>query len=236
MKKSYLTLRTLVIFLSVMLIGFLLTACATGVSCVKLYDPLTYKSEGEEGIAYADVAEIKPITNGKIKLAIKKIEDKRPDITCIGVKKNTWGMKMGKVDVEKDIVFMELFKKHLIDTFELAGYEIVPIKSCDINSSTEKEDVKALIKAEIRSFWVEFMPGVFVVDAESDVIFEVILIDPKTNYEIWEEIFRGKGKVSSGLAVTRGMFEESINLAYAEAMKKFYKTISDNKIKDMLRK
>jgi hypothetical protein len=64
------------------------------------------------------------------------------------------------------------------------------------------------------------MPGFFVVDAESDGNFEVRLKDIE-NREIWEEPFREKGKISSGLAVTKSMFEESINMAYAEAMKKF---------------
>ena len=91
------------------------------------------------------------------------------------------------------------------------------------------------MEAEIRTFWVEFMPGVFVVDAASDVIFEVRFIDFQTNREIWGDTFRGKGNVSSGIAVTKDMFEKSINAAYAEAMKSLYTTISDEKIKGVLK-
>jgi hypothetical protein len=75
-------------------------------------------------------------------------------------------------------------------------------------------------------------PGVFVVDAESDVIFEIKFSEPSTNQEVWSETFKGHGKVS-GIAVTRGMYEESINMAYSEAMKNFYRTISDEKLRNM---
>jgi hypothetical protein len=46
-------------------------------------------------------------------------------------------------------------------------------------------------------------------------------------------MFRGKGIVS-GIAVTRDMFEKSINMAYAEAMRSLYTTISDEKTKRVL--
>jgi hypothetical protein len=216
--------------LGLIFIGISLTACALGVDRVKLYDPLTYKPVQEEGakVAYADVQEIKPIAGEKIKVVIKGVRDNRPDITRIGVKKNAYGMAMGSVDVEKDVVFLELFTKNLINCFELAGYEAIPIKKFEATPTIDKEKAKAFIESEIRTFWVEFIPGFFVVDAASNVIFEIRLFEPETNREIWSETFRGKGKVS-GMAVTRAMFERSINLAYTEAMRSFYKTISDEK-------
>jgi hypothetical protein len=82
---------------------------------------------------------------------------------------------------------------------------------------------------------VEFMPGFWTVDAASNVIFEVRLFEPETNREIWSDIFRGQGKVS-GMAVTRGMYEKSINIAYAEAMRNFYRAISDERMKNIFRK
>ncbi len=88
----------------------------------------------------------------------------------------------------------------------------------------------AFVDADVRAFWTEFMPGFFVVDAASDVVFEVKLSRPDSTREIWSDTFRGKGKVS-GMAVTRGMFEESLNLAYSEAMKNLYKEISEDKMR-----
>jgi hypothetical protein len=220
-----------------MVIGVSLMACAFGTDRVKLYDPLTYKPVPEEGVkaAYADVQDIKPITGEKIRMVIKGIRDNRPDISIIGAKKNTYGMTTGKVDVEEGVVFLDLFTKNLINCFELAGYEVIPAKVFEATSQIDKGNVKASINTEIRTFWVEFMPGFWTVDAASNVIFEVRLFEPETTREIWSEIFRGQGKVS-GMAVTRGMFEKSINIAYAEAMRNFYKAISDRKFRNMFEK
>ena len=218
-----------------LVIMFFFTACATGVSRVKLYEPLEYKPAKEETVkeAQASNSEIKSLNSQKIKIAINKIRDNRQDISCIGAKKNAYGMKMGKVDVEEGFIFIDLFKQHLIDSFQKAGYEIVPLRASSLTPSDNKDDVRAIVDAEVRSFWVEFMPGFFVVDAESDVNFEVRLKDIG-NKEIWDETFIGKGKVSSGLGITRSMFEESINMAYSEAMKTFYKTISDDNVRKLL--
>lgn len=237
MSKNSEVARTSWNLLSLIFIGILLSACAFGTDRVKLYDPLTYKPVPEEGVkvTYADVPDIKPITGEKIRMVIKKIRDNRPDISRIGAKKNTYGMVTGTVDVEEGVIFLDLFTKNLINCFELAGYEVTLIKKFEATPPIDKDNIKALIDAEIRTFWVEFMPGFWTVDAASNVIFEIRLFEPETNREIWSEIFRGQGKVS-GMAVTRGMFEKSINIAYAETMRNFYKAISDEKMRNMLKK
>lgn len=223
--------------LSLMLISVSLLACAFGTDRVRLYDPLTYKPISEGGVkqAYADVPDIKPMTGEKIQIAIRRVRDNRPDISKIGAKKNSYGMTTGRVDVEEGVVFLDLFTRNLINCFELAGYKVIPVRKFEATPPIDKDNVKASIDAEIRTFWVEFMPGFWSVDAASNVIFEVRLFEPETNREIWSEIFRGQGKVS-GMAVTRGMFEKSINIAYAEAMRSFYTAISEEKIKNFLKK
>jgi len=228
--KKHQILKRLRNLFGLIIIAIFLMGCALGTDRVKLYDPLTYKPVAEEGVkaAYADVPDIKPTTGEKIRLVIKKIRDNRPDISKIGAKKNTYGMTTGKVDVEEGVVFLDLFTKNLISCFELAGYEVISIKKIEATSPIDKENVKGSIDADIRIFWVEFMPGFWTVDAASNVIFEIRLFEPETNREIWSETFRGQGKVS-GMAVTRGMYEKSINIAYAEAMRNFYKAISDEK-------
>ncbi len=222
---------------SLFLVSILVGACAFGTDRVKLYDPLTYKPPAEEGVkaAQADVPEVRPVTGEKIDLVLKRIRDNRLDISKIGVKKNGYGMETGKVDVESGIVFIDLFTKNFVDCFELAGYQITPLKKYDVSSSTDKERIKGVIEAEIRTFWTAPMPGFFTVDAAGDVIFEVRLFEPETNREIWTEMFRGKG-VASGVAVTRGMYEKSINIAYSEAMKSLYRAISDETVRNMLKK
>jgi hypothetical protein len=219
-------------------ISILLSACAFGTDRVKLFDPLTYKPGTEEGgtkVANAAVQEIKPVGGEKINLVMKRIRDNRLDISKIGSKKNSYGMETGKVDVESGIVFIDLFTKNFVDCLEMAGYQITPLKKYDASSPAEKGRVKGLVEAEIRTFWTTMMPGFFTVDAAGDVIFEVRLYEPETNKEIWSEMFRGKG-VASGVAVTQGMYEKSINMAYSEAMKNFYHAISDEKIRNMLTK
>lgn len=212
------------------------TACALGVDRVKLYDPLTHKPDKEEaGVAYADVPIVTPISSEKIKIAIN-VRDIRFDISSIGVKKNANGVPMGKVDVEEGVIFLDLFKKHLANAFQLAGYEIVSIKSYDVSSAIKEENVKAFVVVDIRIFSVEFMPGFFTVDALSNVVLEVTLKKPEAGRDVWSGMFRGQGKVSSGFAITRDHYEESINLAYAEAMRKLYGTISDEKIRNMFKK
>jgi len=214
-----------------MMFGICFTGCATGVDHVKLYDPLTYQVPKNTGadVAYdAAIQDVKPETSERMKLAIRKVRDTRLDISSIGVKKNTYGMAMGKIDVEESVNLLNLFKKNLINCLELAGYEVV-----DASQTREKIGSEPSVDVDIRMFWVEFMPGFFVVDAASNVIFEMRLIDSQTNQEIWSDTFRGKGKVSSGFAVTKDMFEQSINIAYAEAMKSLYVAIADGKLKNL---
>ncbi|MCW1299549.1 MAG: hypothetical protein QXD02_04490 [Candidatus Parvarchaeum sp.] len=124
--QSVLQIKPLFIKFILLFLMCFFTACATGVSHVKLYDPLTYKSEKEKGVGSVYASIHQQLSSKNIKLAMNKVKDNRPDITCIGVKKNTYGMKMGKVDVEEGVVFIDLFKKNLINVFELAGYEIIP--------------------------------------------------------------------------------------------------------------
>ncbi len=213
----------------------LLSACAFGTDRVKLHDPLAYNPGEGAGIKAANADEVKPVAGEKVNLVLKRMRDNRTDISKIGAKKNTYGMETGKVDVEEGVVFMDLFAKHFVNCLELAGYEVIPLKTFDLASQADKEKAKGFVEAEIRTFWTTFMPGFFAVDAVGDVIFEVRLFDPETNKEIWSEMFRGKGTVS-GMAVTRGMYEKSINIAYSEAMKNLYNAISDDKIKGMLKK
>ncbi len=217
--------------------GFTLTACAFGTDYVRLYDPLTYKPPQEEGIrvAHAEIKEPRPMPGEKIRLVIKKVDDRRPDRTRIGAKKNTYGMETGSVDVEKGVVFQDLFTQNLINCFNWAGYEVIPLGRYEGLSSSEKEMIKGFIEAEIKLFWVTFVPGFAVVDAASNVNFSVRLFEPEANREIWTGNFHGKGKVS-GMAVTRAMYEKSINIAYAEAIRNLWVAISDEEFKKLLKK
>ncbi len=221
----------------VMCVSILLGGCAMGVDRVKLYDPLEYTPSEREGgsLAYADVPEIKPVTGEKIPIAIKKIRDSRPDISKIGVKKNTYGIVMGKVDVKKGVIFLDVFTKNLINSLELAGYEVTSEKDFRSIPTLNLDKFAALLEADVRTFWVEFSPGFWAVSADSDAIFEVRLYEPETNREIWSETFRGKGK-SPGLVITQRGFESSINQAYSKAMKSFFKTISDEELRNKLKK
>ncbi len=70
------------------------------------------------------------------------MDDKRPDPSRIGAKKNTYGMETGSVNVEKGVSFQEVFSKNLMNCFEWAGYEVIPIKKYEDLSSQEKEKIK----------------------------------------------------------------------------------------------
>jgi hypothetical protein len=93
------------------LLSFLLVGCATGVDRVKLYDPLKYDptKDAASSVAYASVPPERTLVAEKIPLILGRVRDNRPDIASIGVKKNGWGMIMGKVDVEEQVNFVDLF-------------------------------------------------------------------------------------------------------------------------------
>ncbi len=222
--------------LCIIILGLFVISCAFGTDRVKLHDPLTYAPGQKEmtSTAIAAPMDSKPAQGDLIQVALERVRDVRSDISRIGAKKNSYGMPTGNVDVEEGVIFLDLFTKNLTMCFESAGYKVISMKEYETISPVDREKVKAHIDTEIRNFWVEFMPGFFTVDAASNVIFEVRLHDPTTNREIWNETFRGKGKVS-GLAVTRGMFEESINIAYSEAMRQFRSTLAEEKTRGMLK-
>lgn len=214
-----------VLFLCVGLLAMNFVGCAVGVDRVKLLDPMKYSLVKKDApITEAPIVQVekKPVT-----IEFERVRDNRTDISCIGVKKNSHGIPMGRVELIQGVVLVDEFKKHLIDAFSMAGFEQVAQQPTQSNDSTEPQQVvvakkKVYIEAEIRTFWVEFMPGAFVVDALGNVIFEVRIFDSETRKEILSEMFRGTGKVSS-VIVTRAMFEESINIAYAQAMQQMYR-------------
>jgi len=222
--------------LCIVILGLLVISCAFGTDRVKLHDPMTYAPEkkGTTGTAVAAPMDSKPAQGDLIQMALERVRDNRSDISRIGVKKNSYGTPTGSVDVEEGVIFLDLFTKNLTTCFESAGYKVISLKEYETISPVDREKVKAHIETEVRNFWVEFMPGLFVVDAASNVIFEVRLHDPMTNKEIWSETFRGNGKVS-GMAVTRGMFEESINIAYSQAMRQLRSTLAEEKTRGMFK-
>lgn len=83
--------------ISLIAVGYFLTACAFGTDYVKLYDPLTYKPTIEEGtrVAYAEVKEVTPILGERIWVVIKKVDDKRPDPSRIEQRKTLMGWRQG---------------------------------------------------------------------------------------------------------------------------------------------
>ena len=216
-----------------LLLSILLAACTHR---VKLYDPLTYGGGEKEGtpVAQAGFQEPKPIPAEKIRMVIKKAKDLRLDITKIG----DAGF-LEPVEVKKGVVLSGVFTKDLMNCFELAGYEVIPVDTFEAASSVDREKVKAWIEPEIMRFWVEFRLSdqalrqlLNLREAGADVMFQVRLYGPDRKREIWSQIFEGKGNSSRAFR----SLERGINSAYAEAMKGLYKAISDQKIRDLLQK
>ncbi len=217
--------------------GVILSACARGTDRVRLHDPMAYKPGTEEGIraTHADTPEVRSLVGERISLVLKRVRDNRRDISKIGTTKNSYGMETGNVEVEEGVVFVDVFTQNFINCLELAGYEVTPLKQYDASSRIDKEKAKGLVEGEIRTFWTTFVPGIFSVDAVGEVMFEVRVYEPGTNREIWSKTFRGKA-IAAGIAGTRGMYEESINLAYSQAMKSLYNSISGEELRKMLKK
>ncbi len=193
--------------------------CAMGVDRVQLLDPMKYSLVKKD----APVTEppIVQVEKKPIEVVFEKVRDNRTDISCIGVKKNSYGIPMGRVELVQGVVLVDEFKKNLIDAFALAGFEQMNTHTVSETTEGNVQPKNVVVDAEIRTFWVEFMPGLFVVDALGNVIFEVRIYDRETHRELMSEMFRGTAKVS-GAFVTRGMFEKSINEAYAHAMQQMY--------------
>jgi len=216
-----------------LLLSILLAACTHR---VKLYDPLTYGPGRKEGtqVAQTGFQETRSIPAEKIRMVIKKAKDLRLDIKKIG----DAGF-LEPVEVEKGVVLSDVFTKNLMNCFELAGYEVIPIDTFEAASSVDREKVKAWIEPEIMRFWVELRLSdqalrqlLNLREAEGDVMFQVRLYGPDRKREIWSQIFEGKGNSSRAFR----SLERSINSAYAEAMRELYKAISDQKIRDILQK
>ncbi len=222
----------------VMLAGVILSACAHGTDRVRLYDPMAYKLGTHEGIktAHAYTPEVRSFAGERISLVLKRVRDNRRDISKIGTTKNSYGMETGNVEVEEGVVFVDAFTRNFINCLELAGYEVTPLKPYDVFSQMDKEKAKGLVESEIRTFWTTFVPGIFSVDAVGEVMFEVRVYEPGTNREIWSKTFRGKAIAAGVTGSARGMYEESINLAYSQAMKSLYNSISGEELRKMLKK
>ena len=225
--------------LFIIVIGISLAACST--MRLKLYDPLTY---GMSKTTQTDVKEVKLVTTEKIRVVIKKAKDLRPAIlsknlrpgvTRIGGFINVFGQVVHSFELEKDVVFLDLFTNNLISCFELAGYEVIPFEEFEVSSTVDKEKAKVLIESEILTFWVAVTPGIsYIPDAPSGVAFTVILYELETRREIWSEVFMAKSQAYSLKASVR--YEKSINLAYAEAIRDLYKVISDGVMRNLLQK
>ena len=219
--------------LFLLLLSILLTACTHR---VKLYDPLTYGPGEKEGtrVAQTGFQEPKPIPAERIRMVIKKAKDLRLDITRVG----DAGF-LEPVEIEKGVVLSDVFTKNLTNCFELAGYEVIPIDTFEAGSSVDREKVKAWIEPEIMRFWVEVRVSDQLLrqffnlrEAQGEVMFRVRLYGPDGKREMWTQIFEGKANSSR----TSRSLERSINSAYAEAMRDLYKTISDQKTRDILQK
>jgi len=223
--------------LCLIFIGIFFTACST--AHFKIYDPLTYR----KGIVtQTDVQGVKSTNAEKIRVVIKKSYDIRPDIvsknlrpgsTRIGGFINIFGQVVHSFELEKGVVFVDLFTDNLIRCFELAGYEAVPHEKYETNSTIDKEKFKGLIESQIITFWVGVLPGMYQIDAPSNVTFKVGLYELETNQEIWGEMITGRSHV---FPLTVASYEKGINLAYADAMKNLYKAISDEKFRNFLQK
>ncbi len=214
-----------------------LSACAHGTDRVRLHDPMAYKSGTEEGImaTHAYTPEVTSFAGERISLVLRRIRDNRRDISKIGTTKNSYGMETGNVEVEEGVVFVDAFARNFIHCLELAGYEVTPLKQYDASTQIDKEKVKGLVEGEIRTFWTTFVHGIFSVDAVGEVMFEVRVYEPGTNREVWSNTFRGKA-IATGEAGTRDMYEKSINLAYSQAMKSLYHSVSGEELRKMLKK
>lgn len=191
---------------------------------IRLHDPFTF---GTSKSTQANVQEFKPMPGEKVRVVIKKAKDLR------AIKKMVAGNRYTPIMLENDAVLSDLFTENLTRCFEIAGYEVIPLGQFEATLTTNKEAVKAIIDSEIISFWVSSrsdFPGLL-----GSVTFKIGVYEPKTNQEIWSEMFTG-GSRTYPFFPTREKVEKSINLAYAEAMKKLYRAISDEKFKTLLRK
>lgn len=195
---------------------------------VRLYDPFTY---GKSKSTQAGSQDFKPISGEKVRVAIKKAKDIRSDTARIGSMRTYWGYVYFSILLEKDFVLSNLFTENLIHCFELAGFEVIPFGESEATPTTDKEAFKAVIDSEIISFWIvlnldyPYLPG--------SVTFKVGLYEPKTNREIWSKMITGKAG-SFSILRTRATYEKVINLAYVDAMRNLYKTISDETFSQLL--
>ena len=208
-----------------------LGSCATGVSRVNLADPMSAGPGVPTGKHPSSVKSTKRIAT----LALRRVRDRRPDISCLGVKKNAYGASMGKVDLPKGVQFLDVFKAHLKSCFAKSGFplEDVGVGFLVETSTPSSQRYPVIVEVDVRSFWTEFMPGFLVVDASSDVQIEVTFFNATTEREIWSEVFRGEGLVSGGF-VTARMFEQSLNNAHRQTLHRLRDSLTTKNVVDIV--
>jgi hypothetical protein len=192
--------------------------CATGTDRIRMIDPVYgLPPSWDEASVAAFLAKPSPSFAADLPVVtLAELRDDRPDVTSLGVKKNSYGTALGKIDLDEGVLLKEVVFSHLRSACRSAGYELIPHYGTHVSDPDSARSV-AVIRARIRSYWCEFCPGFFVVDAEANVQVDVTVLDKSATKELYDDSFRGHWKVSGG-AVTRSMFEESLNRANCQAM------------------
>jgi hypothetical protein len=209
-----------------------IAGCATGVDRIALLDPMapmpdlwTHQAV-ESGLAY----QTPQAKEDALVVALVRLDDDRPDISTMGTQSNTWGQKMGTVELVEGLIFKDVFFRHLQSCFRSCGFELVNAYEGALNGDASTRD--AVAEVRIRNFWTEFMPGVFVVDAASKVQFELEILTPDGQTRLYANTFQGEGKVS-GAAIVREMSEKSLNMAHRQAMNALHEELQGT-IRDLL--
>ena len=212
--------------LALLLATLLVTGCATGTAKIRLIDPNAPAPERWTSNYVKNHLQhqvVDPPDDAPLFRLIEFVDDRpRPDI--LGLKKNTYGMEMGNVALADDGDLEEIWLQHLVSTFAAAGFRLELAHRGLIGEGASDAVPAALAEVELDSFWAEFMPGFWSVDARSDVQFELALIDPETSAPIYSQRFGGQGEVSGG-AIFAQDFEESLNQAHRAAMEQLLEAL-----------
>jgi hypothetical protein len=205
--------------LALLLTTLFLTGCATGTARIRLIDPNAPAPERWTSNYVKEHLQhqvVEPPDDAPLFRLVKFVDDRpRPDI--LGLKKNTYGMEMGNVALADDGDLEQIWLGHLVNTFAAAGLRLELAHRGLIGEGGSDATPVAHAQVELDSFWAEFMPGFWSVEARSDVRFELELIDPSTSAPIYSQRFDGQGEVSGG-AIFAQDFEESLNQAHRNSM------------------
>ncbi len=185
--------------------------------------PLYGCAMGTDYVKVSHTAETPAEKPGKGEVVyVAKAVDNRPEKNLVGQKRNSVGVRMGQVALEKGLNLPDLVTSAVADSLSTYGYIV---KYMEEDAAKDAHDEVMVMHTTINEFWTDFSPGFFTVDANANVGLYFELKTSGTDNVAWNKEVFEKATASSALGATPALYEESLNLAFGKALEDFQQGI-----------